>query len=230
MEKGFIIAIDGPVASGKGTIAPKLAQRLGGFHLYTGGTYRAIALYCLRNNIKLDDIKTIEKILHEIKIDLNEEGIFLNGENVTTELNQPQVANASSSISIYKTVREAMVSLQQIIASREVEKGKIVIAEGRDTATKVFPNAKFKLFLTAVPEVRARRRLNQYSEKGITEHFENVLKDTIIRDKRDSEREVDPLVKDPEKFGYRIIDNSNQTQEETIDIILNELNKSGVNL
>lgn len=230
MDKGFVIAIDGPVASGKGTIAPKLAEKINGIHLYTGGTYRAVALYCLQNNIDVNNKSAVVSALSDIKIDLKGKNVFLNGIDVTEDLKLPKVASLSSIVSAFREVRESMVKVQQKIAAREVVEGRIVIAEGRDTGTKVFPDAKVKIFLTADPKVRAKRRMMQYEEKGINLGFEVVLKETLERDKRDFERETDPLSKDPEKLGYLVIDSSNQTEDQTIDIIVAELKKLGISL
>lgn len=230
MNKGFTIAIDGPVASGKGTIAPKLAERLNGMHLYTGGTYRAVALYCLRKNVDLTLEDAVLAVLPEIKIDLIDEGVFLNGEDVTEVIKKPEVADSSSVVSVYQKVREEMVGLQQRIAQREIERGKIIIAEGRDTGTKVFPDAEVKIYLTANPEVRAKRRYEQYKQKGVETDFAEVLRETLERDKRDTERRVDPLVKNPKDFGYGVVDNSYQSESETIDIIVGKIKEKGINL
>lgn len=227
-KKGFVIAIDGPVASGKGTIAPKLAEKIDGIYLYTGGTYRALALYCIQNHIDMSKENQIIEALPNVTINLKGETVLLNGVDVTENLKTPEVAKGSSVISVFGGVREAMIKVQQEVANREVEEGKIVIAEGRDTGTRVFPNAHLKIFLTAKPSVRAKRRLMQYKEKGIDIGFEKVLQETIERDKRDSEREVDPLTKEPEKLGYVIIDSSNQAKEQTIGIIVETLKKSDI--
>ncbi len=228
MNKGFTIAIDGPVASGKGTVAPTLAKRINGMHLYTGGTYRAVALYCVRKKIDLKKEEQVLSLLPEINIDLVDESVFLNDENVTEIIKQPDIADASSVTSTYQKVREEMVSLQRKIAEREVAKGKIIIAEGRDTGTKVFPNADVKIFLTANPEIRAHRRMDQYKQKNVDTAFEEVLKETKERDLRDTMRDIDPLVSEPENFGYIVVDNSNQTEVQTVDIIVGKIKEKGI--
>ena len=228
MDKGFVIAIDGPVASGKGTIAPKLSEKINGTYLYTGGTYRAVALYCLQNNIVADNKSAVIGALSDIKIDLRGKNVFLNGIDVTEEIKTPDVAILSSKVSVFREVREEMVKVQQDAAEREIMEGKVVITEGRDTGTKVFPDAKVKIFLTADSVGRAKRRMKQYEDKGIKLEFEKVLKETLERDKRDFERETDPLSKEPEKLGYIVIDNSNQTEEQTVAIIISELKKLGI--
>lgn len=225
MTNGFIIAIDGPVASGKGTVAPALASMLHGFHIYTGGTYRAFALYCLRNNVNLSDTSSVIDALNQVEINLVNDRILLNSEDVTEEIKKSDVADASSKISVLKDVREAMVDLQQVVAQREIQNGKAVVAEGRDTATKVFPQADLKVFLTAGDNVRAKRRQSQFDRMGKRVELEVVLEDIRQRDKRDSERVTDPLVTEPEKFGYFVVDNTLQTLDETIKVIIDELKR-----
>ena len=225
MEKGYIIAIDGPVASGKGTIAPKLAEKINGVNLYTGGTYRSVALFCLENGIDPSNEEKVLQNLSSINVKLKGNSVFLNGEEVTDKIAGPEVASATSKISTIQGVREAMVEIQRKLATKETDKGKVVVAEGRDTATRVFPEAKVKIYLTAGVEVRAKRRLLQYEEKGMDIGFSQVLQDTIERDKIDSERKIDPLVMHPEKFGYLIVDNTDQTEDQTVELIVNELKR-----
>ncbi|MCL5435324.1 MAG: (d)CMP kinase [Patescibacteria group bacterium] len=220
MSKGFVIAIDGPVAAGKGTISPLLAKNLNGFYLYTGAMYRCLALLCIKRGIDTKDENTVVNILPEFGINVFDNKVFLNGEDVTERIKREDVAMASSDVAVIKKVREEMVSIQQEIANKLMDEGKIVIAEGRDTATRVFPDAKLKIFLTATPEVRAKRRLLQIEERGEKAKFENVLKDVKLRDEQDLDRKIDPLVKNPEEFGYIVLDNSNMSEEETVDFIL----------
>lgn len=224
MSKGFEIAIDGPVAAGKGTIAPLLAERLQGFYLYTGGMYRAVALYCLREKIDINSEEKVVAILPEVDIDLSSGRVVLNGEDITERIKREDVASTTSNISTFSQVRAEMVRRQREIGRQKVDEGKMVVAEGRDTGTVVFPDASLKVFLTASKEVRARRRLEQLREQGDTQTtFEQVLKETEERDIRDSEREADPLVSEPKKFGYFVLDNSHLTEEETVEVIIREV-------
>lgn len=222
---GFTIAIDGPVASGKGTIAPLLSKRINGFHLYTGATYRALAVYGIEQGVDLTDSKAVQTLLSEIHIDLTHGKVILNGKDITERIKKEDASNGSSIVGVIPEVRHAMVKRQQEIAKDALEKGKIVIAEGRDTAIKVFPQAEFKLFLTASPKERARRRLLQLQNRGENVTYEEVFEDTLARDKRDCERETDPLVKDPQNHGYFVLDSTNLTEEQTIDTILMELER-----
>lgn len=220
MLKGFSIAIDGPVAAGKGTIAPKLASKLNGFYLYTGAMYRCVALFCIRKGIDLNNEGSVDSILSKIKIEFKDDNIFLNGEDVTEEIKKEKVAMGSSKVALYKDVRQKLVLYQKEIAHKALSRGENVVAEGRDTGTKVLPKANLKLFLTADPQIRAKRRLAQIEKRGEKEDFKTVLDDIKKRDKQDSKRKIDPLVTNPENYGYTILDNSNLTEEETIEKIL----------
>lgn len=229
MYKGFIIAIDGPVASGKGTIAPLLASQLDGFYLYTGAMYRCLALYCISNGIDLSRGEKIEKILSEVNIDLFNGKVVLNKEDVTRRIKDEDVARGSSKVAVVAKAREYMVNRQREIAESYIRNNKIVVAEGRDVATKIFPNAKVKVFLTASLRIRAERRLEQLREQGDKKTtIEELLDEVQQRDKRDSEREIDPLVKEPEKYGYFVVDNSNLTIDETLSKISSFLKEKGL--
>lgn len=229
MTNGFTIAIDGPVASGKGTIAPLLAKRLRGFHLYTGATYRCVALYCIQQGVSLDDQKSVIGVLPQIHIDLTGEKVFLNKKDVTERIKQEDAAVGASKVGVIEAVREAMVKKQREIAASAVLKRKIVIAEGRDTAYRVFPKAELKIFLTARREVRTKRRLRQFREQGDREMgFGQVLEEIQKRDKRDAQRKVDPLVSNPKSHGYFVLDDSDLTQEQTLEAIITELEKKGL--
>lgn len=215
------IAIDGPVAAGKGTIATLLSQKLHGFALNTGAMYRALALYCLENAISLQKPDEVIAACQTIQLDLEEDKTYLNSVDVTEKIKQRTISQNSAKVASIAKVREEMVKRQQEIGMKKIEKDLVVIAEGRDAATKIFPNAQLKIYLTARPEVRARRRFEQMGgENNHTITYQNILDDTIDRDKRDFERKTDPLVKDPEKYGYIILDNSDLTQSQTVDKIL----------
>lgn len=230
MPKGFVIAIDGPAAAGKGTISPLLAKSLNGFYLYTGAMYRCLALLCIENSIDTKNESSVIAILPQLKISFSNDRVFLNGKDVTERIKKEDVAMRSSDVAVVRKVREEMVSKQQEIAGHLIDEGKTIIAEGRDTATRVFPKADLKVFLTATPEVRAKRRVIQLKEGGEIVEFEEILKDVQLRDRQDTDRETDPLVKDPESFGYFVLDNSNMSEEETIKIIINEAIKRNLNI
>jgi cytidylate kinase len=222
--QGFAIVIDGPLASGKGTIAQRLANELDGFYLYTGGMYRSVALACLDRGLDVTNPEEVIGILGKLRIDIGEDHhVLLNGHDVTERIKAPDTASGASVIAVIPHVRKILVKRQQEIAKAEIAKGKIVVAEGRDTGTVVFPDAGLKIFLTASTEERARRRLSQY--KMPESEFEKMLASLKERDTRDIHRTIDPLPKNPEAHGYLIIDNSNLTQEQTLGKIKGELRK-----
>ena len=165
--KAFSVAIDGPVASGKGTLAEVLAKKFDGHALNTGGMYRAVALYCLENSIDTSIESTVVNALPNIDVDLKDDQIFLNGKDITERIKEPDIAAISSTLAAYGGVRKDLARRQREIADRLMADGRVVFIEGRDIGTRVLPNADIKIFLTADPEIRARRRLNQYLEKGI---------------------------------------------------------------
>ncbi len=228
-QPGFIIALDGPVASGKGTIAPRLAQALGGFYLPTGVMYRCVVLYSLRNASLTDRPKVIAS-LPEITIRIRNERVYLNEEDVTEEIKQNDISRKTSFVSGIPEVRAALIKQQREIGAEYVQKHMVVVAEGRDVGTVVFPDALLKIYLTASPEVRARRRLEQLQEQGErTITYDDVYQDTVARDTYDQD-ETKALVKNPEEQGYAIVDNSELSQDETVALILRLLKEKRKNI
>jgi len=225
MKKGFIMAIDGPVAAGKGTIAKKLSRDLQAFYLYTGAMYRIVALACIEKGIDLHNEGQVVAELPSIAIRFDGEQVFFNDKEVTERIKEADAANGSSVVAAFPKVREHMVALQQQIAHDAIAAGKIVVSEGRDTGTKVFPNADIKIYLTANDEVRAKRRVAQFKDQGKDVPFEQVLQDIKERDQRDKGRITDPLPSNPEELDYFIVDNSDENEEQAI---LAELKRRGL--
>lgn len=211
----FIVAIDGPAGTGKGTITEILSKEMGLVNIDTGATYRCVALYTIKNNIKPEEKDKIIENLANIHIEMkNENGhqnIFLNGEDVTEKIRSKEVSQIVSQISCIKEVRLAMVEVQ-----RNLAKGKDVIMEGRDITTYVFPNADVKIYLDATEEIRAKRRYRQMQEKGMKISYEEVVKNIQLRDKTDREKEIGAL-KIAEDAVY--IDTSNMSIEEEKDVV-----------
>lgn len=191
----YQIAIDGPSGSGKSTLAKGVAARLGILYLDTGAMYRACGLKALKSGIDTKDMAAVEKMMQDIKIDIThedgEQHVWLDNEDVSKEIRMPGVSVAASDVSAMPFVREAMVNLQ-----RKISEGKNVVLDGRDIGSKVFPNAKYKFFLVADAEERAKRRLLELQQKGATDTtYEEVLRDILYRDHQDTTRAASPLVK-----------------------------------
>ena len=206
----FVVAIAGPAGTGKGTITSLISKEMGLVNIDTGATYRCVALYTIKNNINLEEKEKIIESLPNIHIDMeNEEGtqkVYLNNEDVTSQIRSKEVSKIVSQISSIKEVRFAMVEVQ-----RNLAKGKDVIMEGRDITTYVFPNANIKIYLDADEEERAKRRYKEMQEKGIEMTYEEVLNNIQIRDKNDKEKEIGALKIAPDAI---YIDTTNLTIEE----------------
>lgn len=208
----IIIAIDGPAGSGKGTLAKALSKKLGLVNIDTGATYRCVALKVLRNNIDIEDKEKIIDIAKNINIDLLPDGtVLLDGEDVTKEIRSKEVTTIVSPISSITKVREVMVNIQ-----RKIAEGKDVVMEGRDITTVVFPNTKYKFYLDASLEERAKRRYEENKEKGIDMTYEEVLDNIKKRDYNDMHKEVGSLVRTPDQI---YIDTTNLTVDEEVEII-----------
>jgi cytidylate kinase len=215
VKKNYIIAIDGPAASGKSTTAKLLAKKLKYVYIDTGAMYRACALDALKNNVSLKDHENLKKLIDKINIEIvyseNGNKILLNGEDVTQRIREADISKLSSEIAVIGFVRDKMVQLQ-----REMGKKGGIIMDGRDIGTVVFPNADFKFFMIADVEHRAERRLKELLEKGKKADFETVKNELIWRDKNDSSRKHSPLKKADDAIE---IDTSNMTIEEQVEKI-----------
>lgn len=186
------IALDGPSGAGKSTLSKAVAKEFGLIYVDTGAIYRAVGLYALKNHIEPDNQQAVISMLPDIHINLSFDGeqhILLNGEDVSEEIRIDAVSQAASKVSAIPEVREFLLLLQRSIASEQS-----VIMDGRDIGTVILPEADLKLFLTATPEERAKRRFEQLSEKGQHIPYEKVLSDMIERDNRDTKRDHCPLV------------------------------------
>jgi cytidylate kinase len=223
VKKGFIIAIDGPLASGKGTIAKRLATVLHGVDLYTGAMYRGLALFCLEHTIDMHDASLVIEQLPKITFRYRDDKIFLNDVDVTQKIQEPDPAAGSSVVGAITEVRRDFVKRQRAIGLEKMQGGTIVIVEGRDIGTVVFPDAALRLYLTASEDIRAKRRLAQYQAQDASWTFEKVLESIQERDARDKGRETDPLASNPEELGYTVLDNSDLDEEQTIDKIISML-------
>lgn len=210
--KKIIIAIDGVSSTGKSTMAKDLAKELGYTYIDTGAMYRAVTLYSIQHGFfsdnKIDEVK-LEAAMSDIDIsfcynpETGRPDTYLNGVKVEHEIRSMEVANRVSPIAALRFVRQAMVAKQQ-----EMGKAKGVVMDGRDIGTVVFPDAELKIYVTASPEVRAQRRLDELKAKGETASFEEVLENVKMRDHIDMTRTESPLCKAPDALE---LDNSNLT-------------------
>lgn len=186
------IAIDGPSGAGKSTLAKRLAGEMGYLYVDTGAMFRAVGLYALRAGKDPADAAAVEALLPAVTLTLahvdGAQHIYLNGEDVSEAIRQEQVGMAASAVAVHPAVRSFLLGQQRAIASTNN-----VLMDGRDIGTVVLPDAELKIFLTATPEDRARRRYEELVEKGEAVTFDEVLKDVIQRDYNDTHRDIAPL-------------------------------------
>ena len=210
----IIVAIDGFSSCGKSTMAKELAREVGYIYVDSGAMYRAVSLFCIQNSLMSEtDINAVEleKKIESIQIEFktNTEGkseTWLNGRNVETEIRSLEVANGASRVSTLGFVRRELVRQQQLMGEK-----KGIVMDGRDIGTVVFPTAELKIFVTASPEIRAQRRLDEMAARGESANYEEVLANVIERDDRDQNRDESPLRKAEDAV---VIDNSHLTREE----------------
>lgn len=219
MLEKFIIAIDGPSSSGKGTIAKKLAAELGCIYLDTGAMYRALTYYCLENDVVMTDEQAVLSALEEITISFTQEGkTYINESDVSEYIRTNEVSRyVSENISTYKKVRAKMVEIQRQFA----EEHRVVI-DGRDIGTVVFPDANVKLFITASLPVRAKRRYEQNVSMGIQTSLAETEQMLAYRDRTDIGRENSPLLLSKESI---VIDSTNLDVEQTVDVAMTHMKK-----
>ena len=190
----FNIAIDGPAGAGKSTIAKQLAKNLGVVYVDTGAMYRAMAYYFITNGIDADDIAKIMEACNHVDVTITYENgvqnVWLNGENVSDKIRTEEVGKMASTTSVYPVVRNKLVELQQQLAAKTD-----VIMDGRDIGTVVLPHADVKIYMTASSAIRAKRRFDELTAKGVECNLEEIEKDIIERDYRDMNRETSPLKK-----------------------------------
>ena len=207
-----VITIDGPTASGKGTVAQRVATQLGFHYLDSGALYRLTALSAIRHATPLTDEHGIAKLAERLPCSFAGDEILLGSENVTNAIRAEEVGNMASKIAALPTVRHALAGLQL-----GFRKAPGLVADGRDMGTVIFPHAQLKVFLTASVEARADRRYKLLIGKGFSATTEDLLKDLRERDARDSSRAIEPL-KPAE--GAHILDTSNMTVDEAVAQVL----------
>ena len=213
------IAIDGPAGAGKSTIAKTAAKQLGFIYVDTGALYRAVGYYVLNKNIDPKNEEKVTQILSQINVSLkfvdNEQRVFLNEEDVSGKIRTPEISMYASAVSAHPSVRQFLFETQRKLA-REND----VIMDGRDIGTVVLPNADVKIFLTASPEERARRRYEELVLKGEKVNYDDILKDVITRDYNDSHRATAPLKQADDAI---LLDTTGNELEKSVQLVISTI-------
>lgn len=211
------IAIDGPAGAGKSTIAKALAKKLNIIYINTGLMYRAVAYEALKRDIAPDNIEALCEMLDNIKMYFDGNNLILDEVDITCKLTSPEINKSVALYSPIAEIRERLVVLQ-----REMSSKYDVVMDGRDIGTVVLPKAAFKFFVTASPEERAKRRYEELKSKCVNVTFEEVLKDQMERDFKDTTRKVNPLIKAEDAVE---IDTTSYTIDEVVNIIATYIDK-----
>ena len=213
-----VIAIDGPTASGKGTVAQIVAQKLGFHYLDSGALYRLVGLASLRADVALDDELGLSKIAQHLPVEFIDGKIILNNQDVTEDIRHESIGLRASAVGAIKGVRAALVDRQKAFLQAPG-----LVADGRDMASVIFPNAVLKVFLTASPQARAMRRHKQLIAKGFSANIDTLTQDLKDRDERDTLREDAPLKIVP---GAYLLDTTELTIEQAVQQVLDWFEKN----
>lgn len=215
IDNNIVIAIDGPAGAGKSTVAKQVSRILNINYIDTGAMYRAITYKCIKNGLDLEDEKSVVDLCKNTDLKFENNSIFIDGQCVDDDIRTLQVSSKVSYVARIPGVRFHLVELQ-----REMGKDDNVVLDGRDVGTQIFPNTKYKYFLNAAVETRAKRRYDELILKGVKASFEGIVEDVRNRDRIDSTREVSPLIKASDAIE---IDSTNMTIEEVVDFIVNDV-------
>ncbi|MBY4895597.1 (d)CMP kinase [Cupriavidus sp. AU9028] len=207
-----VVTIDGPTASGKGTVAHKVADALGYHLLDSGSLYRLVALASERAGVDIADVETLTDVAAKLDVKFGPDRVWLCGEEVSLAIRAEAIGNRASALAVHQPVRDALTQLQ-----RNFRKLPGLVADGRDMGTVIFPDARLKVFLTASVEARARRRYKQLIDKGISASIEDLLRDLEARDLRDRSRAAAPL---RPAEDARLLDTSDMTVEQAVAQVL----------
>ncbi|QRN40690.1 MAG: (d)CMP kinase [Neisseriaceae bacterium] len=208
-----IITIDGPVASGKGTVASLVADELGWCHLDSGALYRSIALAAKDSHISFNDRGSLVELAQKISIEFIGNEVYLDSKKVTKSIREEEIGLIASQIAVFPNLRQALLERQKQFA-----KAGNLVADGRDMGSVVFPDALLKIYLTASAEERAKRRSMQLGLAADSDEYQQIYQDILQRDDRDKNRAVAPL---KPAYGARIIDSSTLSIDETVKQIIN---------
>lgn len=217
MNGHYAIAIDGPSGAGKSTIARAAAKHFGFIYVDTGAIYRTVGLAAYRGGVDRRDESAVEALLPKLEIamrytDAGEQHMYLNGEDVTALIREPEISICASDVAALPSVRAFLMELQ-----RRMARENSVIMDGRDIGTVVLPDAEVKIFLTASAEARARRRLLELEQKGMKRSFDEVLRDIKYRDEQDSHRAAAPLKKAEDAIA---VDTSELNFDESLELVV----------
>lgn len=215
-----VIAIDGPTASGKGTVAQRVAETLGWHYLDSGALYRLVALAAIRAGVALNDEPALARLAVNLPIEFSGGRIFLVGDEVTDAIRAEAVGEAASRIAVLGALRAALLDRQ-----RDFRQAPGLVADGRDMASVVFPDASLKVFLTASAEARAERRYKQLIEKGFSANLDSLLRELRARDARDAGRTHAPLVA---AEGAVVLDSTPLTVLQTVQAVLDRWSATGL--
>lgn len=218
----YKIAIDGPCASGKTEVAKAIGKSLKILVVDTGAIYRALTLYCLEHNVDIYDKPSVIKNTKDIEVHLDHDDVYLEGQKVTGKIRKPEVSKATAVVAKIPEVREKVTTIQRSLASTQS-----IVMQGRDITSVVLPDAEVKIYLTATPEERARRRLKDLKAKGEDISFEEVLKNIDERDKEDMTRKTSPLIETADSVR---IDSTNLTLDEVVEKIIDIAKRRGLEL
>lgn len=207
------VAIDGPSAAGKSTIAKRLAKQLGYAYLDTGAMYRCVGYEAVRRHIALDDEASLDELIKQIRITFDEQGnVYMNDENVSDSIRDQAAAAAASKVSVFPKVRAQLVAMQ-----KEIAKSKGYILDGRDIGTVVLPDAELKIYMVASVDARAKRRCLEYQQKQQAVDYETVYKDIEQRDYRDIHRTASPLKQAEDAI---LVDTSDMNIDEVVKMVM----------
>jgi CMP/dCMP kinase len=207
-----VIAIDGPSASGKGTVAQLVAEKLGFHYLDSGALYRIVALAAKQNNISWDNAEALGALAKSLNISFKKGEIYLNNSIITEAVRGDEISRGASEVAIHPQVRQALFALQQ-----SFRKSPGLVADGRDMGSVVFTDATLKIFLTANVEVRAERRYKQTIPANTPASYVQVLQDLQLRDYRDSQRRASPLIQTPDAV---FLDTSHRSINDAVEFVL----------
>jgi CMP/dCMP kinase len=212
-----VIAVDGPSASGKGSVAEKVADYMGYHYLDSGAIYRILAFAAHKAGVDWSDEQSLAELASRLNIDFKQSEVFLDGDRVSEAIRSEGMGRGASEVAVHPAVRAALLQLQQ-----NFRQSPGLVADGRDMASVVFPDAKLKIFLTASTETRAKRRHLQLLNRGLSADYQAILDDLTQRDLRDSQRTTAPLKQMPEAL---LLDTTARSIQEAVDFILNAYQK-----